>query len=318
MNSAKLTNGLPEKFLERLGRIIPGGHLASVTQTFSSQRKISARINTLKAERAQILGELGERDIPYLPVPWSPEALRFPEEKQKDLNEWPAIQDGRVYIQSLSSMLAAQVLDCHPGERVLDLCAAPGSKTTQMAASMKNKGEIVCVENIKNRYYKLKSVVKLLGADIVRFYLTDGRKFRDTGPGFDRVLVDAPCSSEGRFRSSQEKTFAYWSPRKIKEMVRKQRGLILNASRMLKPGGVLVYSTCTFAPEENEGVVDWLLRKTAGRLEVEPVSLEEIGRYPALGEWEGRAYHPQVKYCFRVLPNEEMEGFFIAKIIRKS
>ena len=134
--------------------------------------------------------------------------------------------------------------------------------------------------------------------------------------GFDKILVDAPCSSEGRFKIADKKTFAYWSLRKIKEMVHKQRGLLLNASRLLKPGGTLVYSTCTFAPEENEGVVNWLLKKTAGALKVEPVLLDDVVSYPAVEEWEGKIFNPAVRNCFRVLPTSEMEGFFITKIVK--
>ena len=177
---------------------------------------------------------------------------------------------------------------------------------------MRNEGEIVAVEAIRGRYYKLKSVVAQMDATNVALKLTDARRFRSPTL-FDRILVDAPCSSEGRFRMSDPDTCAYWSPRKIKEMVRKQRGLLLHASRLLKPGGTLVYATCTFAPEENEGVVDWLLRKTEGRLSLEPVDFVGIPSYPSLEGWLERKFDHRVKNCFRIFPGAEMEGFFIAR-----
>ena len=100
-------------------------------------------------------------------------------------------------------------------------------------------------------------------------------------------------------------------------MVHKQRGLLLNASRLLKPNGVLVYSTCTFSPEENEGVIDWLLRKTKGGLKVYPIKMPQVKSYPAIREWQGKVFDPEVGHCFRVLPDEQMEGFFITKLVKE-
>jgi 16S rRNA (cytosine1407-C5)-methyltransferase len=221
------------------------------------------------------------------------------------------------YLQSLSSMLAVQALDPQPGERILDLCAAPGSKTSQTAARMNNTGSVTAVEAVRGRFYQLRSVLRLLGVENVQCLCMDGRRFAARGELFDRVLVDAPCSSEGRFRHDNAKTFAYWSLRKIKEMAKKQRGLLLNAGRQVRPGGVLVYSTCTFAPEENEAVVNWFLKKSEGIFTVEPVSFTNIGVYPALTSWEGKTFDSQVQHCMRILPGEKTEGFFIAKFSKQ-
>jgi len=141
----------------------------------------------------------------------------------------------------------------------------------------------------------------------------DARRFRPRNSFFDKILVDAPCSSEGRFQSGNPKTLAYWSSRKIKEMMRKQRGLLLAASRLLKPGGILVYSTCTFAPEENEGVVHWLLKKTKGTLRTESIDIPGVASYPVVTQWNKKEFNGEITKCFRVLPNVHMEGFFIAK-----
>ncbi|HCI44692.1 MAG TPA: RNA methyltransferase [Candidatus Omnitrophica bacterium] len=301
-------------FLERLKTIVGNERYDQVVQSFSRPEILSVRVNTLKTTRSEIITRLKERDISFKEVPWSAEALILEGITREGLGRMDLINDGSLYRQSLSSMLPVLVLAPRPGERVLDMCAAPGSKTTQMAALMRDEGEIIAVEAIRGRFYKLKSVLAQCGATNVAVKLTDARRFRSP-VFFDRILVDAPCSSEGRFKMSDPDTYAYWSPRKIKEMVRKQRGLLLHASRLLKPGGTLVYATCTFAPEENEGVVDWLLRKTDGRLSLEPVDFVGIPGYPPLEGWLERKFDRRVRDCFRILPGAEMEGFFIARFI---
>ena len=303
-------------FLERLKTIVGSERYEQVVQSFSRPDVLSVRVNTLKTNRREILTKLKERNITVQEIHWSTEALILEGLQRKELGQMDLVNEGLLYRQNLSSMLPALVLAPRPGERVLDMCAAPGSKTTQMAALMRNEGEIVAVEAIRGRYYRLKSVVAQMGATNVALKLTDARRFRSSAL-FDRILVDAPCSSEGRFKMDDPETYAYWSPRKIKEMVRKQRGLLLHASRLLKPGGALVYATCTFAPEENEGVVDWFLRKTEGRLSLEPVNFTGIPNYPTLECWQEKIFATQVKNCFRVFPNAEMEGFFIARFIAR-
>ncbi|MCR4336654.1 MAG: RsmB/NOP family class I SAM-dependent RNA methyltransferase [Candidatus Omnitrophica bacterium] len=306
---------LPSLFEERLRSILPQERLADVLLSFTLLRPWTVRINTLKMERASLLKILEERGIGFSEVAWCSEALIFGGIPAVD----DLIQQGLIYRQNLSSLLPVLILDPRPGENVLDMCAAPGSKTTQMSALMKNQGSIVALESVRDRFYKLKSVVELLGAKNVSLKWTDARRFRlSTGAeGFDKILVDAPCSTEGRFSCHDAKSFGYWSLRKIKEMVHKQKGLLLHATRLLKPGGTLVYSTCTFAPEENEGVVDWVLRKTEGQLQVVASEIADVKTYPTLMSWEGKDFDSQVKNAVRVLPDETMEGFFVAKFVKE-
>ena len=305
---------VPALFLERLKRIL-GEDLYSLygIKGFEYDKLVTVRINLLKISIKEIEEILKNLGIAFRPVSWYPQALVLENITSQELGQTGLLDKGFLYSQALSSLLPVFILDPKPGERVLDLCAAPGSKTTQIAALMNNEGQIVAVENIRGRFYKLKSVLSLLGAEIVNVKMMDGRRYRDT-EGFDKILVDAPCSSEGRFKTADKKSYAYWSLRKIKEMVHKQRGLLLSASRLIRPGGTLVYSTCTFAPEENEGVINWFLKKSGGAFKVEPIALDEVVRYPAVGEWEERIYDPDVKNCF--LPTKEMEGFFIAKLVK--
>ena len=305
---------LPLKFLERFKMILPPEVQGPALESFSRAGPFSVRVNTLRADRAQVLREFERLGVGLTTVPWFRDALILNNITQKELGATDLFKNGHIYSQGLSSMLPVLVLDPKPGEKILDMCAAPGSKTTQMAAHMRNQGSILAIEAVKDRYYKLRSVISQMGASIVDCKLMDARRFRFAGEYFDRILVDAPCSSEGRFKTTNPKTFAYWSPRKIREMVQKQRGILMTASHLLKPGGVMVYATCTFSPEENEGVIDWLLRKTKAAITLIPINLPGVKTYPAITEWQGKTFNGQVQHCLRVLPDEKLEGFFIAKI----
>jgi len=284
---------------------------------YFAARPLTLRINTLKTDRKTALRLLDERQVPWRPVPWCPDAVEVEESYGESFRRDPLLEEGVFYVQSLSSMIPALILDPRPDAQVLDLCAAPGSKTSQMAALMENTGSILAVDSVRSRVYKLRSNLSRLGVRNVRIRHCDARRLPAPEVLFDKVLVDAPCSSEGRFRSGEPKTFAYWSLRKIREMQRKQKGLLLAAGRLLKRDGCLVYSTCTFAPEENEASVDWLLRKTAGALRLEPVRLEGLRSYTPLQEWNGKRFDPQVRHCLRVRPDALMEGFFVAKFIKR-
>lgn len=299
-------------FLARLSQIIPDEHVASVLDVFERAFPVVIRFNSLKSTREAVMDFLQKQHINYELIDWCPEVMVLDEASASEVHDWPLYQQGAIYRQSLSSILAGQTLDPQPQERVLDLCAAPGSKTSWMAMVMQNTGHIDAVEVIKTRFYKLKSVLALLGVTNVAPHIMDGRKWRDE-QGYDRVLVDAPCSSEGRINFTRPKSYAYWSERKIKEMAHKQKGLIRNAARLLKPGGTMVYSTCTFAPEENEAIVSWLLRKDPDMELVDIHISEKIETYPCLTSWRDRPFHRDIHKCVRVLPTRMMDGFFIAK-----
>jgi len=158
-------------------------------------------------------------------------------------------------------MLVPLVLNPRSGDRILDLCAAPGAKTAQIAA-LAPQAQIVAFEKSRTRYYKLLNNLKIQGVEGVRVMLYDGIWVRKKYPEyFDKVLIDAPCSVEGRFFTQNPKSFKYWSKRKVQEMVRTQKQLLHSAFFSLQEEGTLVYSTCSNEPEENEGVIDFLLNK---------------------------------------------------------
>jgi len=303
---------LPDKFIERVRRIFPENDFERLKEEFKSPENFAVRMNVLKRDPGAIKERLQKDGLFFLTSPILEETLLFDYDLRRDVLDHDLVGDGVLYPQSLSSQLTARVLDPRPDQRVLDLCAAPGSKTSHIAAIMKNSGGITAVDAVSKRVYKLRTVLKLLGVTNTVSRCLDGRRYRDRQM-FDRILVDAPCSAEARFQADRPKSYAFWSERKIREMSRKQKGLLLNASRLLAPGGVMVYSTCTFAPEENEAVVDWLLRKTEGKLSVESVDINGVGRLPTVKQWRKKEFNPETGKCLRICPGGGWEGFFIAK-----
>ncbi|MCR4327450.1 MAG: RsmB/NOP family class I SAM-dependent RNA methyltransferase [Nanoarchaeota archaeon] len=226
---------------------------------------------------------------------------------------------GYYYIQELSSMLPVISLNPRENEVYLDLCASPGSKTTQAGAKMKNSGTIVANEISMGRMRILASNLERCGVTNTIITKKEGRdlckKFVERKFFFDKVLVDAPCSGEGTLRSSP-KTYIMWNPKTIKSLSKLQKQLLKNAFLSLKIGGEIVYSTCTHAPEENEEVVDFILDEFKKKIEIVPFDLPLKTR-PGISEWEGKNFDKRVKLSKRVYPQDNnTEGFFVAKFRR--
>jgi 16S rRNA (cytosine1407-C5)-methyltransferase len=306
---------LPEEFLKRLSLIVPKRKFSEIKQSFYFPKKPTFRVNLLKSNTAEVLEELKElnpKKIPQL------DGVFFVEEDQKEfLSRSKTFLEGKIYIQNISSILAVEILDPKPNETILDLAAAPGGKTLLIAQKMKNQGKISAVEPKKDRFFRLKRNIETFGGEIIKTYNKDGRAIGKICPlMFDKVLLDAPCSSEAKFHIKNPKSFAYWSKRKIKESQRLQKRLILSAWNSLKAGGVLLYSTCSFAPEENEEVVNFLLQKDP-KAKLEKITLEFENTQRGLKSWEKKSFDESLENSLRILPNEIFDGFFIAKILKE-
>ncbi|MBI1871617.1 MAG: RsmB/NOP family class I SAM-dependent RNA methyltransferase [Chlamydiae bacterium] len=309
---------LPKGFLERLQRIFPPSKWDTLANTFAEKRPTTFRVNPLKSSASIVLEKLLAQGFRVQKVSWYPDALILQGDSLRELQKTEMYEKGEIYVQSLTSMIPPLVLDPQPGEMILDLTAAPGSKTTQMASLMKNEGKIVANDNNKIRFYRLKANVEMQGVKNVELSLRYGEAFGREYPNyFDRVLVDAPCSAEGRFDVHDSASFGYWKPSKVHEMARKQKKLLFSGILALKPGGVLVYSTCTFAPEENEGVLNEALEAFKDKIEIEPLSLNIPNVMNGLKTWEEKTFHPSVTRSQRILPNNQMEGFFVAKMRKR-
>ncbi len=304
---------LPAEFLNRLRTIIRPADWDAVLASFSTSRSPAFRVNTLQATADEVQGELSSAGLTPEAVTWSPTAFRIPAEHRERLTHSAAASDGRIYVQSLSSQLAALLLAPQPGETVVDLAAAPGGKSSHLAALMQNQGWLSVVEPIRDRFFRLQANLKRLGVTIAHYYLMDGRKVaQKTGPRFDRVLLDAPCSAESRFRVGQPESFRFWSPRKVRESARKQAGLIRSAWGALRPGGRLLYCTCTFAPEENEAIIAGLLAEQGPAARVLELPAWLPDSQPGLVSFEGGEFPQACQATRRILPTATQDAFYYA------
>ncbi len=225
---------------------------------------------------------------------------------------------GYYYIQELSSMMPVITLCLEKNESVLDLCASPGSKTTQISANMKNSGELIANEVSFGRVKILASNLERCGAANTLITKKEGSalclKFKKMKKEFDKILVDAPCSGEGTLRTNP-KTCTMWNIKTINSISRIQKRLVENALEVLKPGGTLIYSTCTHAPEENEEVIDYILKKTKN-IKLEKINLP-MKSHQGLTKWQDKTFNPELKKTKRIYPYDSgSEGFFIAKIMK--
>lgn len=207
-------------------------------------------------------------------------------------------------------MIPPLVLDPQPGELVLDLCAAPGSKTTQIAALMNNQGVVLANDVSGDRLKPLGLNLQRCGVSNTIVTIRANKAYPPES--FDRVLVDAPCSATGTIRRSL-KTLQMWSPSMVSRMVGLQKSVIEQGWSSLKPGGVLVYSTCTQEPEENEGMISWFLERHP-EASVEAIDLN-IVRSPNIMSFGKATFSPEVAKTLRIYPQDNnTEGFFVAKL----
>lgn len=310
---------IPGPFLQRLQAIIPPDHWPRVRESFAAPQAFTVRVNPRRLTPEQAITALARAGIPAVSLAMVPGVLLIPPGYRAQVTRHELVDAGALYPQNPSSLLPVVALDPQPGERVLDLCAAPGGKTLAMAERMGDAGELVAVEAVKPRFFKLLALVKQAGAgDRVRCQLMDGGQAGRRWPeAFQRVLVDAPCSSEARFHESDPESYRYWSPRKSRDMAGKQKALLNAGWAALAPGGSLVYATCSFAPEENESVIAHFLGKMGQGARVAAVSLPEgVTWQPGLAEWQGKSLPPELAQARRILPDGVMEGFFFC-LLRK-
>lgn len=303
-------------FLERMKKLL-GKDFDSYMEILKVEPVRSFRCNTLKISPDVLKKRLEEKGW-KIKIPFE----KFPEIMIVESALQPgelgrAIEHllGYYYIQEIASMLPVLVLNPKPNERVLDLCASPGSKTTQIAARMENTGLLIANEVKFGRVKILAANTERCGVMNMIITRKDGialcKRFKDENMLFDKILLDAPCSGEGTIRSTP-KTLEMWNMNTIKLLSNLQKSLIASALEILKPNGELVYSTCTHAPEEDEEIVDYALKNF--NVQVEKIELP-LKTVQGITKWEDKEYLEDVKYSCRVYPqNADTEGFFIVKL----
>ncbi len=271
----------------------------------------SFRVNTLKSSAAEVQKRFAGYGIGIRQMGWCPEAF------VSDVPEIGGTLEhflGSIYLQELASMLPPILVkkELETARFVLDACAAPGSKTTQMAAIMRNRGIIVANDIDYSRIRALKFNLEKTGT--VNTIITNQNLLHFPGQlQFDVVLLDAPCSGEGTIRKT-DSVLQGWSERVIEGHSQQQKQLIVKAFDLVAPGGVMVYSTCTLAPEENENVVDTLLRERK-EARLEKVSVPGFRLSPAVMEWQGTKFNGEVSKTARVWPHHNnTDGFFLAMV----
>lgn len=298
---------------------------AKVSSLFYQRARTTIRLNSLKGNVKETLRLLKSRGYELESIPWAPNVYFINNRDKSEISQIEEYREGLFYIQDLSSILATLVLNPTKDENILDMCAAPGSKTTHMAEITKNRANILANEIEVGRTNSLRNVIEQFGASSVKITLSDGRDFGKKYPDyFDKVLLDAPCSGEGRIYLRGPKPLRFWSIKKVKSSTMIQKELIDSAFKTLKSKGTLIYSTCTLEPEENEGVVSYLLNRNplAYLEDIELISYPQFASFKkhistGITQWSGNKYHSSVKKSVRVIPSSDMMGFYIAKISKK-
>ncbi len=301
-----------EKFVERYKALTNWEEFKKYSLSFLRR---SIRVNTIKISIENLKKRLDE-NWNLEPVPWCKEGfwIEHKEKERRDIGNLIEHSLGYFYAQEAASMIPPLVLEPKEDEIALDMAASPGSKTTQIAALMGNKGILIANDYTTERMKPLSINLQRCGVSNAIITLMQGQWFKEML--FDKILLDAPCSGTGTIRKSL-KTLRIWNPVMVKRLAGTQRQLIDTAFKNLKQGGILVYSTCSLEPEENEGVIDFLLNKYENA-ELEPIKLSNIKKSEPILNFENKKYNDEIKKCLRIWPQDnDTEGFFVAKI-RKS
>lgn len=307
----QIKNKLPEEFMDNLYEMFSPGTVDNILRGIAEKRFTTLRVNNLKYNIQDLMKYFKDINIKFDRVLWYKDALVIKNANEKDLQKLEIYKEGKIYLQSLPSMIPPLVLAPAEGDRVLDLTAAPGGKTTEMASIMNGKGYILANELDKLRCERLKYNVEMQGADIVEVVNGRGEKIGENyKEQFDKVLLDAPCSGEGRFTIYNIQSYKQWSMKTVNELVKTQKKLFKSAYEALKPGGTLVYSTCTLNKLENEQIIDWALNNF--NIKQERIELDIKQAVPAFSN----GFDKNVGKAIRILPSKDMEGFFVAKFTK--
>lgn len=302
----------PSSELETLIEQLVGEQKEQFFESLGNQFPHTIRFNTLYGDEEELADFFKEQGFDFEPFPGLPGVYRIlfqPYPIGKSLSHFL----GHIYVQDVSSMLPPMVLQPEPGNLVMDMSAAPGSKTTQMAIMMQNRGFILANDIVPKRLRALINNLQRMGivntAVVKNYGESLGNTYFET---FDKILLDPACSGLGTLHKNPE-VLSWWTENHCVRLASGQKQMLKSALKALKPGGEMVYSTCTLTPQENEEVLDFALREFP--IEILPIELPGLVTRPGLTCFQDKSYHPQVENSIRIYPFEnQTEGFFVAKI----
>ena len=296
---------LPDFLLTKLNKDYSQEEVIRILEGYKTKRILSFRVNTIKTTAEEIEQELIKNEIKYERVKWSKDAFIVLNKKENEIQEMDIYKNGKIYLQSLSSMLPPIVLNPMPKNEILDMAAAPGGKTTQIAALSNNEANITACEINKIRVERLKYNLDKQGASSVFVMLEDARNI-DNFFSFDQILLDSPCSGSGTININENNLNEYFTTELVERSKKLQIALIKKAIKILKSGKEMVYSTCSILKEENEDIIRKVLNEG---IEIVPI------------EFDGKETLPQlsttIKGTLCICPTKYYEGFFIAKLRKK-
>ena len=298
-------------FLEPELRATYGAAADRILNGYAQTRPTTLRANTLRATKAQVAAQLSAEGFSFRGVDWYHDAFILDENPNASLWDSMLIKEGLVYVQSLSSMLPPLFMRLSAGIEVLDMCAAPGGKTTQLAALLQGSAHIAACEQNAVRADKLEYNLRKQGAENVAIMRQDARHL-DSFFSFDRVLLDAPCSGSGTLSIHDPKLGKRFSEALVKDSCKKQAALLAKALEIVKPGGVVLYSTCSVLKRENEDIISAALKKAAkkGRYIIDALDTETLAQ-------QGVPLLPSaIEGAVTVCPTELYEGFFMCRVAR--
>ncbi len=296
---AEIPEFLKSKLLAQYGDEVTN----KILDGYSKKRKVTFRINTIKTNFEKIKEELEKEEIDFAVSDFYENAIILNDVDENKIRTLEMYKNGEIYLQSLSSMLPPLILEPREKENILDMTAAPGGKTTQIAMLANNKALITACEKNKIRYDRLAYNVEKQGAKGINLMQEDSRKLSNYF-SFDKILLDAPCSGSGTLYSEDENLEKYFTEELISRSAKTQEILLNKALNILKKNGEIVYSTCSILKEENEMILKKILNQ--GKYEIVPINLEKYKALPLLPTI--------IEGVMCVMPTELFEGFFVAKI----
>lgn len=305
-----------EKRMAETLRIRP----AQVREVFRGARPTSVRINRLLDEGRyeDTLRLVTEKAPGVTAVDWCEDAYLWPDGEGFD-DILPLAHEGRVYLQNAASLIPPVALGARRGDAVLDVAAAPGGKAFHIAARLGNDCTLWLNDSAEPRARKLAGLAEDYGVRYSELTTHQAQYLDKSLPhaSFDRILLDVQCSGEGRVDLRRSDALRYWSEERVEKYKFQQTRMLAAAQRLLRPGGVMVYSTCTVSPEENEFPVNRVLQRHAD-LTLEPLGFSEPEFRPGLTTWRKTAFDKRLTSAVRVAPSEVFEGFFVARIAKSS